>query len=210
MNATDKVQFFVCGPTKAPQRKKGDAGVDIFVPSMTPQFMKDLAAVNLGQPFQWGLIGAPPTKEEAEANKGVYIYLPPGKDLLIPTYIKARFPDNIVLQVNNKSGVCTNQKFTFGANIIDSSYTGMIHMHVFNNSSDMSFIEFSQKLVQIVPLYFNDNDIEIFYDEKQEQFKDYKNFISEDKFFEGKDMTQRGDKGFGSTGLKGDPERAPA
>jgi len=202
MSISDQVKLFVCGDTKPPQRKKGDAGIDFFVPNLTQKFIEDLTEKNPGQPFRWGLVGAPQNEKDVEDNKGVYIYLPPGEDLLIPTYVKSRFPDNIVLQMNNKSGVATNQKFVVGANIVDSSYEGIIHVHIFNASNHMRFIEFGQKIAQAVPIVFDDRDIELFYDNTIEAFKEYKNFVPVEEFYKDHD-SHRGDKGFGEgTGIK--------
>jgi len=197
------VKLFVCGDVKAPQRKKGDAGIDFFVPNLSEQFIKDLSEKNQGHPFKWGLVGAPKTATEAQSNEGVFLYLPPGEDILIPTYVRARFNDDVFLQVNNKSGVATNQKLTFGANVIDSSYQGIIHIHVVNYCNNLRFIEFGQKLVQMIPVKFNNEDIELFYDNEVEAFKEYKNFVSKDDFYAGHETAHRGDKGFGEgTGLK--------
>jgi len=196
----NSVKFFLEGDTKPPQRTRGNAGCDIFIPNLTEQFIKDLTAKNPGQPFRWGLVGAPATKEEVQKNTGVYIYLPPHEDLLIPTYVKTRFDDNVVLMMTNKSGVATSQKLIVGANTIDSSYQGIIHVHVFNASNNMRFLEFGQKIAQVVPKLFNDKDIEIFYSNEVEAFKEFKNFISVDEFYLNHDSTRK-EGGFGSSGL---------
>ena len=201
-SASDHVKLFVCGDVKPPQRKAGDAGIDFFVPNLSEKFIADLVEKNPGQPFRWGLVGAPSNEEEARDNKGIFIYLPPHEDILIPTYVKARFPSNIALQANNKSGVATNQKLGFGAQLIDAAYEGIIHIHVFNNSNSQRFIEFGQKLMQFVPVYIDEKPIEIFYDNSIEEFKEYKNFISVEEFYKDHE-THRGEKGFGEgTGLK--------
>jgi len=196
----DHVKLFVQGDTKAPQRKRGDAGIDLFMPNLSEQLIKDLAEKNPGQPFRWGLLGSrmDPTSDIA---KGVYLYVPQGEDILIPTYVSARIPENVVLIMNNKSGVCTNQKLVVGADVIDSSYQGIIYIHVFNPSNTLRFVEFGQKLAQMIPQVFDDQEIEIFYDNQIETFKEYKNFVSRDDFYAGHD-SDRGDKGFGEgTGL---------
>ena len=36
------IKLLVCGDVKAPQRKFGDAGIDLFVPNYSEQFIKDL------------------------------------------------------------------------------------------------------------------------------------------------------------------------
>jgi dUTPase len=191
----ENVKFLVCGDVKPPKRNTGlDAGFDFFVPNLTEQFVKDLSEKNPGQPFRWGLVGVP--SEEEEQNKGVFLYLPAHEDILIPTYIKARFPNNLCLRMSNKSGVATNKKLITGAEIIDSSYQGQIHIHLFNASNATRFIEFGQKIVQAIPLLINNDEHEIYYDNKIEAFKEYKNFVSEEEFYNGM-TSERGEAGFG-------------
>lgn len=192
------LKFFVEGDTTPPKREVGSAGIDLFVPNISEQFLKDLAEKNPGTPFRWGVVGAP---TEENKNKGVYISLPQHEDILIPTYIKAKIPPNVFLHMDNKSGVCTNQKLVVGASVIDPDYTGIIHVHVFNNSNVLRFIEFGQKIAQMVPIIFDASTIELYYNESVEQFKEFKNLTTLEKFYEGFE-TKRGEKGFGSSGLK--------
>jgi dUTPase len=199
---SDKVKFFVCGSVKPPQRRAGeDAGFDFFVPNLNEQFIKDLTEKNPGQPFRWGLVGAPTNEEELKENKGVFLYLPAHEDLLIPTYIKARVANNIVLKVTNKSGVATSQKLIVGADTIDSAYEGIIHIHIINSSNATRFIEFGQKLAQIIPIVIDNQEHEVYYDNTIEEFKEFKNFISVEDFYKDHNSS-RGEAGFGSTGLK--------
>jgi dUTPase len=197
-----QVKFFVFGDTKSPTRKQGDAGIDVFVPNLSEQFVKDLTEKNPGQPFRWGLVGAPQSEKDVKDNRGIFLYLPAHEDLLIPTYLKTRFPENLYLRVANKSGVSVNQKLIAGAGVIDSSYEGEILIHIFNDSNVTRFIEFGQKLVQLIPEMIDTQAIEVYYDSGNELFTEYKNTTSIGLFYEKHD-THRGDKGFGEgTGLK--------
>jgi dUTPase len=197
-----QVKFFVFGDTKSPTRKQGDAGIDVFVPNLSENFVKSLTEKNPGQPFRWGLVGAPQNEQEIRENKGIFLYLPAHEDILIPTYLKARFPENLYLRVANKSGVSVNQKLMVGAGVIDSSYEGEIIIHVFNNSNVTRFIEFGQKLAQLVPEMIDTQAIEIYYDSTNSAFTEYKNTVSVDDFYENHD-SHRGEAGFGEgTGLK--------
>lgn len=108
--------------------------------------------------------------------------VPPGVDVLIATGIKVEIPDDTALIAFNKSGVCTKQGLQVGACVIDSDYRGQIHLHVFNYSNQIQFIEPGQKLVQFVLLPYHQAtllqvDMETF------------------------STTQRGEGGFGSTGI---------
>jgi dUTPase len=206
MNITSEigsqVKFYVFGDTKSPKRETTDAGIDIFVPNLNEVFMKSLIEKNPGQPFKWSLMGAPQSEEDMKNNKGVFINLPSHEDIVIPTFIKARFPENMCLRVSNKSGVALHQKLIVGAEIIDSSYQGELLIHVFNASNQTRFIEFGQKIAQLIPELIDNQPIEIFYDATLQQFSEFKNTVTEADFYKNH-ISHRGESGFGEgTGTK--------
>lgn len=198
----EKIKLFVCGDVNRPERRDGqDAGIDLFVPNATDQFIKDLTEKNPGSPIRWSLVGAPvEDPENPKENEGVLIMLTPGHDILIPTYVKARIPKDYCLRISNKSGVATKQKLIVGAEIVDSSYEGVMHVHLFNPTNDVKFIKFGQKIAQAVPIKINPNEVEYYFDESLEQFKDYKNRTTVEEFYKDHDSA-RGEGGFGSTTL---------
>ena len=53
MENSSDIKLFVCGDVKAPQRAKGDAGIDFFVPNFSEQFLKDLTDKNSGAPMRY-------------------------------------------------------------------------------------------------------------------------------------------------------------
>lgn len=194
-----KIKFFVFGNTKSPQRAEGDAGIDLYMPNFSQELIQKIGELNPGSPFSWGIMGAPMEKDNL--NKGVYIYLPAHEDIVIPMGIKARMPENVCLKVANKSGVASNQKLRYGAEIIDSSYEGEIKIQLFNDSNVIRFIEFGQKLAQLVPVMVDSQPIEIFYDSSNQDFSEYKNTVTVEEFYEGHE-SERKEKGFGEgTGL---------
>jgi dUTP pyrophosphatase len=111
--------------------------------------------------------------------KGQAIY--PGGSILIPSGIKVELPDDTALIAFNKSGVCTKQFLQVGACVVDYDYRGEIHLHVFNYSNEIQFVDPGQKLVQFVLLPYHQAVL----------------VESRDKF----NQTERGEGGFGSTGL---------
>jgi dUTPase len=195
----ESVKFWVHGDTKTPKRGYSDAGIDIYMPNLSETFIKDMTEKNPGQPFRWGIVGAPQSEEDLKENKGIFLYLPSHEDIIIPTYIKTRFPVNICLKVANKSGVASNQKLMVGAEIIDSGYEGDLLIHIFNMSNTTRFIEFGQKLAQVIPIVIDNQPVEIFYDATLPQFTEFKNTVTEAEFFTDHETT-RGPGGFGSTG----------
>jgi dUTPase len=200
---TGNLKFFVCGPTEPPKRDDGfDAGWDIFVPHFTEQFCKDISEKNPGQPIRWSIVGGG-QMDEKDPDRGFFIQVNPHQDILIPTYLKTRFDKEWALFVSNKSGVSTLQKFDKGAEVIDASYEGISHVHLFNTSDIPQFISFGQKIAQVILKRIDSEPATIYYDETLEYFKELKNTVSLEKFFEGHE-TKRKDKGFGKgTGQTG-------
>lgn len=114
-------------PTRA---NSGDAGLDFYVP-------KNLSAKELLEknPGQEEII----TRVDAHANVREIVVRPQCK-VLIPSGIRALIePENSMLQANNKSGVSTKKGLVFTAQVVDSPYTGEIHIGVVN-TTDMPAI----------------------------------------------------------------------
>ena len=170
---TENIKLFVNGDVKCPERKYGDAGIDFFVPYKTNKFIFDLKEKNIDLRL---------------VEEGIELY--PGKDVLIPSYIHSSFSAEWMLRASNKSGIATKQKLRIGAEIVDSSYEGIIHMHVFNDSEKVQIIKYGQKLVQFVPIHVNEKDLDITTSDEmtlEEFYKDHE--------------TERGAEGFGHTGI---------
>ena len=110
----------------------------------------------------------------------------PGHSILIPSGIKVEIPDETALIAFNKSGVCLNQCLQVGACVVDSDYRGEISLHVFNYSNQIQYIDPGQKLVQFVLLPYHQATL---------SRVDMETFSNENF------STQRGEGGFGSTGL---------
>ena len=113
-------------------------------------------------------------------KKSIAVY--PGDSILIPSGIKVELPDDTALIAFNKSGVSTKQCLQVGACVVDSDYRGEIHLHVFNYSNLIQYIEPGQKLVQFVLLPYHQAVL----------------IPLRDGDFS---TTERGEGGFGSTGL---------
>lgn len=117
---------------------------------------------------------------------GNTIYISPHEDILIPSGIKSKFDSNIAMVVSNKSGIATKKKLIHGAHVIDSSYEGEWLFHLLNWSNKTQTLEFGTKVVQVVPIMIS-NEAHVIRE------------CSEEEFF--KIRSQRGDGGFGSTGV---------
>lgn len=137
-----------------------------------------------------------PTRGTA-ASAGLDFYTPnnipeiellPGEDALIPSGIKAKLPKGFALIAFNKSGVATKQGLQVGACVVDEDYQGEIHIHVTNVSDTKTTIKPGQKLVQMILVPVSYEDVEE---------------VAENELFTEADVleSERGEGGFGSTGL---------
>lgn len=110
------------------------------------------------------------------------ITIPAWQDALIPTDLAFDIPFGWDLAVYNKSGISTKKKLFKGAELIDSDYTGNVHIHFFNFSDEDVEIKKGDKISQLVMREVWMGTLE----EVSELNKD----------------TKRGSGGFGSTGDK--------
>jgi dUTP pyrophosphatase len=105
-----------------------------------------------------------------------------GESALIPSGIKAQIPKGYALIAFSKSGVATKKQLAIGACVVDEDYTGEIHLHVYNWSNTETTIQPGEKLVQFILTPVLYAEIE----------------VCEELEFE---QTERGEGGFGSTGI---------
>lgn len=154
---------------------EGDAGLDFYVPvDLKPEEVYDK---NPNGGYQ--LTCFPDGKVKS-------IILKPHSRILIPSGIRVLLePRNSMLQANNKSGVSTKKGLVFTAEVVDSPYTGEIHMGVVNTSELPIEIKVGEKLIQFI-------HIPIFLTEPQEISNEAYDAIAEN-------WGTRGDKGFGSS-----------
>lgn len=166
------MQFIRVRNVKKPVRNVAEnAGIDFYVP--------EFDAFSVGEIAQLGC-----DCEIDTENKTITIM--PHTDVLIPSGIKSKFPNNIALVAFNKSGVATKKKLIVGAEVIDSAYQGEWHLHLINTSDVPQTISFGQKIVQFIPIVISTDEVEVL-------------DVPEDEFFTEK--TERGAGGFGSTGV---------
>ena len=164
----EEIKFYIGKGGIAPTRNKGDAGFDFYIPEDW---------YPCGDPaFSWGQLGS--------------IFLRSGEGILINTKIRSKIPSGQALIAFNKSGIATKKHLQVGACVVDSSYQGEIHIHVFNWGKQIISLEAKDKLVQFVPIQINDGCNEAIYEEE----------MSIEEFYGS--PSQRGSKGFGSTGDK--------
>lgn len=167
------IEFIKVRNVKDPIRDASEnAGIDFFIPEVDAFF--------LDEAYKFG------DKVEIDINAGTMTILPHG-DVIIPSGIKSKFPNNLALVAYNKSGIATKKKLVVGAQVIDASYHGEWHLHLINTSDEPQTIEFGQKIVQFIPQVIDTNDIVM-------------STQSEEEFYAGVE-SKRKDGKFGSTGV---------
>lgn len=143
---------------KSPVKEGVDnAGIDFFVPTdlTFDQLEKanEKAYPNIEQLSGAGFISFFGSLAVTINEKGFIssIYLKPQGRVIIPSGIKGLLdPVNSMLQANNKSGVVTKKGLIYGAEVVDTSYTGEIHISLINISRKIVSIDADEKIVQFV------------------------------------------------------------
>ena len=123
--------------------------------------------------------------KEGSLQDAYGIKLKPLESILIPSGVRAEIPEGFMLMGSDKSGIATKKGLLVGAKIIDEDYQGEIHMHVINVSNFEVVIEPGDKLVQFILVPINYQDVEVVCDCDIH-----------------KSLSERGEGGFGSTGVK--------
>lgn len=164
---------------KTPERGTPEsAGIDFFMPDIDESFVQAFLAKN------------------KESNAILFkngLTIPAGERVLIPSGIKVWIEDKeTMLMAANKSSMSTKYGLIFTAEVVDSDYTGEMHIGLYNTSHNPVTVYPGDKLIQFVhvPVYLS-SMVEV-------NGEDYQKVVD----FYG---TMRGDGGFGSTNKK-DPE----
>jgi len=133
-----------------------------------------------------------PTRGTSKSS-GIDFYIPEDfkttrllkfEDVLIPSGIKLKIPENRTLIAFNKSGRATKNKLIVGACVIDEDYQGELHFHLFNLSQNEVIIYPGDKIIQFLLLPID--------------YCEMKEVSTEEELFKNI-KTQRGEGGFGST-----------
>jgi len=114
--------------------------------------------------------------EDRVANEKLFIIcVHPGGRVLIPSGIKVKFDPYESMLVNlNKSGLSSKQGIVVTAQVVDSEYSGEIHLGVMNNSDNYLYIRSDMKIAQFihVPVFLSEL-IEINNDQYEDMVKDF-------------------------------------
>lgn len=111
------------------------------------------------------------------------IYIPALEDVKIDLCVRVEFPEGFAMIFKEKSGIAVKYNSSVGAAVVDSSYRGNVHLHLFNHHRyEHHKIPKDTKVIQaiFVPVWTGNPEIV--------------DYISQD--------TDRGIGGFGSTSNK--------
>ena len=111
----------------------------------------------------------------------------PNDSVNIPSGIRVRLPKNYCLIAFNKSGIAAKHSLIVGACVVDENYTGEIHLNLINTGKDPVLIKRGMKLVQFVMIKLSYHEICL--------------CQTEETLYKGFDKSERGESGFGSTGV---------
>lgn len=182
----NQIDFLQVREGKPPTRANVyDAGIDFYVPKFTDQFKEDLKSKNLK--FS--------DSSFTEDRTGKYFLISPHGRVLIPSGFKCRMaaPGRALIAAN-KSGIATKHGLIFGAQVVDYTYKGEIHISIINTTDNWIRVEEDQKIIQFLemPVFAN----EVFITDAIEDGLEGGNI--ESVFYEGLE-DDRGAGGFGST-----------
>lgn len=177
-----KVYYYLSRDTKMPVRGTSKAaGIDFFMPNYNEEFEKDLRAKNINAALEYEHVTNP-----KDGTTQLMVIIPPHERINVPSGVHTyMIPQESALIAANKSGVSTKKGLVYTCQVIDSDYTGEIHLGLVNTSNESVIITTGDKLVQFIhtPVYFSE----------LEACSDKKMF---DELHTG---SQRGDGAFGST-----------
>lgn len=182
----NRFRFIKVRDVKSPSRgNEGDAGLDFYIPEDLT--LQDLVKANPQLIFHCEIPEPGKVTLEYNSNNQVQvIYISPFTRILIPSGIKGLLePRSSMLMAANKSGISTKKGLIYTAEIVDSPYTGEIHIGIYNTSHEFQVIEAGTKLVQFihVPIYLTEPE--------EVTNGEFNNDAS--------DWGTRGNNGFGST-----------
>jgi len=141
------VKFHQSLKCKSPERgTSGSAGIDIFIPEFTLDFIREFKDLNSD------------TRSMAflDEPKDLICIYPQGR-VMIPTGLKVSMPEGSALIAMNKSGVSWKDRVTLLASVVDYDYQGRIFITMHNYSAYNTTLLPNQKLTQLVrvPVFFD-------------------------------------------------------
>lgn len=147
----EKLMFTKVREVKSPNRaNSGDAGIDFYVPQLNIRAIESIEVNRVMLEKEY--LEFIPRKGE-EGISDLKVIMKPGSRLLIPSGIRVLIdPMESMLMVANKSGVSTKLGLIYTAEIIDSPYTGEVHIGILNPGPEPVSIPLktNMKIIQLI------------------------------------------------------------
>jgi dUTP pyrophosphatase len=186
LNTKIKFTFEPGYETVAPSRGTAEAaGFDLSIPLLTDKFQKDFDEKLALIEKEDGVL--PELFAPASCNASG-ITLPPGARAIIPSGIRFNIPHGYMLMGANRGGNSSIKGITFLAHVIDSDYTGVVFMSVWNTSPVTKVLKYGSKLLQLLVVPVPETTLE---------------FTTPEQLYSGK-VSARGEGSLGHTDTKGE------
>jgi deoxyuridine 5'-triphosphate nucleotidohydrolase len=72
----------------------------------------------------------------------------PGESVLLQTGLKAHFPVNYMMKIDDRSSIASQRKLIVGATIVDPTYTNEIFVNLINVGTETEFIREHERVAQ--------------------------------------------------------------
>lgn len=162
------MKFIKTRNVKSPERDLENAGIDCFVPENDVEFQNALLLKNAklvvldSSETMFDFVVDHSNKHDSffDIKTGTF-YIAPHGDVIIPSGIHSKFDKSLALIANNKSGIATKRKLTFGASVIDSGYQGEWHFHLINTSDVYQKVACGDKIIQFIPHVISTDSVEV-------------------------------------------------
>lgn len=161
-----------------------DAGIDFYMPKVTKELCDAISKWSKDN----NKIEEITCFIDDEDSKSSYVSIAPNSNLLIPSGIKVEIPFGCMGLFLNKSGIASKKELLIGAQVIDTFYSGEVHIDLHNLSQVSVDLHSGDKLAQMVMVPILSCDL---------------TECDEDMLYDWMRLDQqRGEKGFGSSDKK--------
>ena len=160
-----RLRFAISREVEVPKRASdNEAGIDFYIPTdLTEKDIQEANKLAIGIDIHCDIDSSILLSRVGnvclKTNQKGYIseiWLGPNSRIVIPSGVFALIePSNSALIAANKSGISTKKGLTFGAQVVDSTYTGEIHISLINNCQSPQSLRAGDKVVQFIhtPIY---------------------------------------------------------
>lgn len=152
-----RLRFTLTRKVQAPKRaSNNESGIDFFIPEDLT--FDDIKKANANVEHTAKFF----TELDNDGKFVSKITIYPHSRIIIPSGVKALIePNNSALIAANKSGVSTKKGLIFGAQVVDSTYIGEIHISLINTTDYHKTIRAGDKSIQFIhtPIFLTEPEL---------------------------------------------------